>query len=137
MSYEVRVKSGMNNREFAAQMQARTKQYALHVLKLIDALPGTTAGRAIGSQFIRSGTSVGANYRAACRARSPAEFAAKLGIVVEEADECVYWLELLIEGKLVRSELVYPLLEETEEILAIIVAARKTSQRNRSVTHPS
>lgn len=127
----------MNNREFATQMQARTKQYALHVLKLIEALPNTTAGRAIGSQLIRSGTSVGANYRAACRSRSQAEFVAKLGIVVEEADECVYWLELIIEGKLVRAELVRPLLEETEELLSIMIAARKTAQRNRSITHPS
>lgn len=118
-------------------MQSRTKQYVLRTLKLIDTLPNTTAGRAIGSQLVRSGTAVGANYRAACRARSKAEFAAKLGIVIEEADECVYWLELIIEGKLVRDELVRPILKDTEEILAIMVTARKTTQQNRSITHTS
>jgi len=77
-----------------ADLKARTKQFALRVMKLIDALPRTIQGRAIANQIIRSATSVAANYRAACRARSRAEFAAKIGIVEEEADETAFWLEL-------------------------------------------
>lgn len=122
----------MKNREFAAQMQLRTKRYALRVIELVEALPKTTAGRVISHQLIRAGTSVGANYRAACRARSTAEFSAKLGIVIEEADECIYWIELLIEGELMRGDLLQPLLQETNEILATMVAARRTVQKSHS-----
>ncbi|MBI4449532.1 four helix bundle protein [Candidatus Uhrbacteria bacterium] len=122
----------MKNSEFAAKMQLRTKQYALRVIGLIEAIPKTTVGRVIGHQLIRAATSIGANYRAACRARSTAEFSAKLGIVIEEADECIYWIELLIEGKLLRSDLLQPLLQETTEILATMVAARKTAQQHHS-----
>ena len=84
MSAEGRV-DPMENREFATQMQLRTKKYALRVIELVAALPKTTAGRVVGSQLIRAGTSVGANYRAACRARSTAEFSAKLGIVLRRS----------------------------------------------------
>ena len=83
------------------ELQDRTKQFALRALKLADVLPHSAADRAIFSQLIRAATSVGANYRSACRARSRAEFAAKLGIAVEEADESLYWLELVRDGKLV------------------------------------
>ena len=83
-----------------AELLTRTKSFALRTLKLVDHLPRTTSGRAIGNQVIRSATSIGANYRAACRSRSRAEFAAKLGIVAEEADETVYWLQLIADGKL-------------------------------------
>lgn len=82
------------------ELLARTKVFALRALKLVDHLPRTASGRAIGNQLVRSATSVGANYRAACRSRSRAEFAAKLGVVAEEADESVYWLELVREAKL-------------------------------------
>lgn len=82
------------------ELKERTKQFALRVMKLVDALPNTISGRAIANQLVRSGTSVGANYRAACRGRSKAEFVAKLGVVIEEADECEYWLELIIDGEL-------------------------------------
>ncbi len=112
----------------ANDLKRRTKQYALRVMKLVAALPDNAIGRAIGNQLIRSGTSVGANYRAACRGRSTAEFAAKLGVVVEEADECEYWLELIVEGGLLSSELVAPLLQETNEIICIMVASRKTAK---------
>lgn len=113
------------------ELKRRTKQYALRVMKLIDALPNTIAGKNIGNQLIRSGTSVGANYRAACRARSRSEFIAKLGIVVEEADECAFWLELIVEGKLIEKERIEPLLGETNELVAIMTASRKTAQENR------
>src|SRR6266571_1871525 len=84
------------------ELKKRTKQFALRILKLISALPNTTAGRTIGNQLARSGTSVPANYRAACRGRSKAEFISKLGVVEEEADESAFWLELIIEGGLLR-----------------------------------
>jgi four helix bundle protein len=102
--------------------------FALRVMKLVGALPETMAGRTIGNQLIRSATSVGANYRSACRGRSKPEFVAKLGIVVEEADECVYWLELIIEGELLKKALVEPLLLEANELTAIMIASHKTAQ---------
>jgi len=89
-------------------------------------LPKNTTGWAISKQLIRSGTSVGANYRASCRARSTAEFIAKLGVVIEEADESAFWLELIIESDLMRAELVNPLIDETNEIISIIVSSVKT-----------
>ena len=90
----------------ADDFKKRTKQFALRILKLVEALPNTVAGRTIGVQLVRSGTSVGSNYRAACRGSSKAEFIAKLGIVEEEADESAYWLELIIEGALLNPPLV-------------------------------
>ena len=81
-------------------LRARTKQFALRVMKLVDALPKSMAGRTIGSQLIRSAMSVGANYRASCQGRSRADFVAKLGIVIEEIDESAYWLEMIMEGGL-------------------------------------
>ncbi|MDA0283836.1 MAG: four helix bundle protein [Planctomycetota bacterium] len=111
------------------ELKTRTKQFGLRVMKLVGALPNDTVGRAIGNQLVRSGTSVGANYRAACRGRSKAEFIAKLGIVVEEADECGYWLELIIEGELMAANLVEPLLQEANELTAIMVASRKSASR--------
>ena len=110
-----------------ADMKLRTKRFALDVIELVSKLPKTTEGRVVGYQLIRSGTSVGANYRAACRAKSKADFISKLGIVEEEADESCYWLELIIEGKILPEEQVASLLEEANEITAIIVASRKTA----------
>ncbi|MBI4653350.1 four helix bundle protein [Candidatus Kuenenbacteria bacterium] len=94
----------------------------------MSSLPKTTIGRAIGNQLIRSGTSIGANYRAALRARSKIEFIAKLGIVIEEADESEFWLEIIIESNLLKKELVDPLLKETNELIAIFVSTRKSSK---------
>ena len=110
-------------------LKKRTKEFALRIIKLIDALPNTTAGQTIGKQVIRSGTSVAANYRAVCRARSRPEFISKLGVVVEEADETVFWLEIVIESNLLKKELVASLLQEANEITAIMVSARMTSMR--------
>jgi four helix bundle protein len=101
-------------------------------LKLVDHLPRTTSGRAIGNQVIRSATSIGANYRAACRSRSRAEFAAKLGIVAEEADETVYWLQLIADGKLLPEQKVAALLKQADELTAIFTAGRRTSSRNQT-----
>jgi four helix bundle protein len=109
------------------ELKQRTKQFALRVMRLVAALPDNAIGRPIGNQLIRSGTGVGANYRAACRGRSRAEFTAKLGVVVEEADESACWLELVIEGDLLSAKLVESLLAEANEITAIMVASRKTA----------
>jgi four helix bundle protein len=110
------------------EMLMRTKTFALRIMKLVDALPKTTAGRAIGGQLVRSGTSVPANYRAACRGRSKAEFIAKLGIVEEEADESGLWLELIMEAGLLDERLVKDLHKEAGEITAIVSASRKTAR---------
>jgi len=92
-------------------------------------LPGSIEGRAIDNQLIRSGTSVSANYRAACRGRSKAEFIAKLGTVEEEADESAYWMELIIESGLLKARLVEPLLLEANELVAIMVSSRKSAAK--------
>ena len=110
-----------------SELKQRTKSVALRVMKLVDELPKTASGRAIANQLIRSGTSVGANYRAACRGRSKAEFVAKLGIVIEEADETEYWLELIAEGGLMPSHRIAPLADEVHQIVAIMVTSRKTA----------
>lgn len=113
------------------QLKDRTLQFGLRIMRLVDALPPTSAGRAIGNQLVRSGTSVGANYRAACRGRSKAEFIAKLGIVVEEADECDYWLELIMKGELLPIEKVQTLYQEAEELTAIFVSSVRSAQINQ------
>jgi len=109
------------------ELKQRTKQFALRVMALVESLPKTLVGRTIGGQLVRSGTSVGANYRAACRGRSKAEFVAKLGTVEEEADESGYWMELIIEGKLMDRRRVEPLLREADELAAIMAASRKSA----------
>ena len=112
----------MNEQEF----KKRTKELALRVIKLVSSLPKNTVSEVIGKQLIRSGTSVGANYRAACRARSTADLIAKLRIVEEEADECLYWMELIVEAKLVDVANLRSIMSETNEILAMTVASIKT-----------
>ncbi len=111
------------------ELKKRTKQFGLRVMKMVGALPNDSVGRAIGGQLVRSGTSVGANYRAACRGRSKAEFIAKLGIVIEEADESGYWMELIIEGGLLPNDKLEQLLDEANQITAIMVASRKSAQK--------
>ncbi|MDX6385865.1 MAG: hypothetical protein QOK48_3438 [Blastocatellia bacterium] len=111
-------------------LKKRTKLFALRILKLVAALPKTLAGRTIGGQLVRSGTSVAANYRAACRARSKAEFISRLGVVEEEADESALWLELIMESQLMKKELVEPLWSEADEIVAIMTSSRKSAARS-------
>jgi four helix bundle protein len=113
------------------QLKQRTKKFTLQVIKLVGSLPRNIKGRAIGNQLIRSGTSVGANYRAACRSRSKAEFIAKMGIVEEEADETAYWLELIIEGNIMKMDIIKPLLQESNELVAIMAASRKSASRQK------
>ena len=116
----------------SAELQQRTKDFALQVLKLIEQLPNTIGGRVLANQVARSATSVGANYRAACRARSRAEFASKLGTVAEEADESLYWLELIRDGNFVPEKELASLVSETNELTAIFTAGRRTSSNNQT-----
>ena len=110
------------------ELRRRTKEFALRTMKLVDALPRSRSANAVANQLVRSGTSVASNYRAACRARSKAEFIAKIGVVEEEADESVFWLELVIEHKLMQEVLVRPLLKEADELTAIMAASRNSKQ---------
>jgi four helix bundle protein len=110
------------------QLLTRTKAFALRVMKLVDSLPPRRSADVIAKQLLRSATSVGANYRSARRARSVAEFCAKMGIVEEEADECLYWLELLAESKLVKPHLLRNLHAEANELVAMTVASIRTAR---------
>ena len=110
------------------ELKKRTKQFALRVIRCAEALPRTTTGRVIGAQFIRCGTSVGANCRAALRARSTPDFINKLGVVLEEADESAFWLELIIDAKLLPEKKVSALLKEANELTAIFAASHKTTK---------
>lgn len=111
------------------ELKQRTKSFALRVMKLVTKLPAGRANDVIGKQLLRSGTSVGANYRSACRNRSNAEFCAKMGIVEEEVDESIYWMELLIESGAIKAELLEKLLNEANELTAIVVASIRTARR--------
>src|SRR5687768_7815134 len=108
-----------------SQLKDRTKAFALPVLKLIDSLPDTRSGRVLAGQLGRSGTSVGANYRAACRSRSVAEMISKISVVEEEADESGFWLELVGDHGLMPASKLTALLKEADELTAIMVASRK------------
>ena len=120
--FHLKSKYRRNEQEF----KQRTKALALRVIKLVSSLPKNTVSEVIGKQLIRSGTAVGANYRAACRARSTADLIAKLRIVEEEADECLYWMELIVEAKLLEVTNLRSIMSETNEILAMTVASIKT-----------
>jgi four helix bundle protein len=113
------------------ELKNRTPQFGVRVIMAVEALPKGETGRILGRQLLRAGTSVGANYRAAARARSQADFVAKLGIVEEECDECVYWMEMILARKLLKKGQLKNLLAEGNELLAITVASIKTARRNR------
>ena len=117
--------------EFAEEFKTRTKQFALRCLNLLKHLPKDSASQIIGKQLFRSASSVAANYRAVCRARSNAEFYSKLSIVVEEADETVFWLEMIIEGKILPKKKMDNLLKEAKEILAVVSTSRKTFKESK------
>jgi four helix bundle protein len=112
-------------------LKRRTKEFAKAIIAFCQQLPDTPEGRLIRGQLFRAGTSVGANYRAACRGRSKAEFVAKLGIVLEEADESEYWLEIVHEMRFMGPEAVVPLLREAGELIAIFVTSIKTAKGGR------
>ena len=110
------------------EMKARTKTYANRIVKLCEALPDRWVARTLGGQLLRSGTSVGANYRAVCRAKSTADFLNKLRIVEEECDESLFWMELLVENNLVKGARLKCLMQEGNELLSIVVASAKTTR---------
>jgi four helix bundle protein len=122
----------MGNRvERARELQDRTKKFALRIIGAFSRLAKSEEARVLGRQFLRSGTSVAANYRAACRARSAADFISKISVVVEEADETLFWLELVVEAKLVSATRLEPLIAECEELLKIFSASLATAKANR------
>ena len=111
--------------------RARTKSYALRVIAVVDALPRDQITSVLGRQLLRSGTSVAANYRASARAKSHADFVAKMSIVEEECDESLFWMELLIESRRIRPECLHALMREGTELLAMSVASIKTARKSR------
>jgi len=111
-------------------LKERTKKFGLKVIKVVEMLPRGRIADILGRQLLRSGTSVGANYRSACRARSTADFISKMGVVEEEADETIYWMELLIEAGLVRKDDLISLLDEANQILAITISSIKTARKS-------
>ena len=111
------------------ELKKRTKTFALRVMKLVKHLPNNNKGRVLGDQLLLSGTSVAANYRAACRGRSRTEFIAKLGTVLEESDESALWMELITEDGMIPIKRVASLLQEANELTAIFFTARRTTQR--------
>jgi len=127
----------MNNRfneeqeSLSQQLKKRTKAFAIRIIQLYRALPKTGEARVIGNQLLKSGTSVAANYRAVCRARSKAEFTAKIGVVVEEADETAFWLELIVDSGIMPLPRLQELIKEANELLAIFAASKRTARNSR------
>lgn len=112
----------------ADEFKKRTKAFALRIIKLVESLENTKTANVVGRQLLRSGTSVGANYRAACRARSRAEFISKMGVVEEECDESLYWMELLVESREMAASRLADLMKEAGELLALVVASGRTAK---------
>ncbi len=110
------------------ELKHRTKQFSLRIIRLVTSLPNTATARTIGNQLLRSGTSVGANYRSACCGRSKLDFIAKAGIALEEADESLYWLELLEEARIISGEKIQDLKQEANELVAIFTASINTAR---------
>ena|SRR6185312_3893226 len=124
-------KVAMINLDFAKQMQARTKAFALRVIRMFRKLPKTDEARILGKQVLRSGTSVAANYRAACRSKSRADFISKLGMTVEEADETLLWIELLEESGIIPAKRLAAIKAETDELLRVLSTSLDTAKRGR------
>lgn len=116
----------------ATDLKVRTKAYALRIIKLFQALPKSGESQVIGKQVLRSGTSVGAQYRETCRAKSPADFINKMEGSLQELDETAYWLELLVESKLMPADKLLDLQKETDELTAIFVSSVKTAKKSRN-----
>lgn len=120
-----------SNYAFAEEFKLRTKLFSIRVIKLFQSLPNRPDAQVIGKQLLRSATSVAANYRAACRGRSAAEFSAKIGIALEEADETQFWLEILEESEIMKAELLVNLKVEAAAITAILTSTRKSLRSQR------
>jgi four helix bundle protein len=127
-SFNCQLEAGVDDRTVA--LQERTTRFALRVLRLFRSLPNCPESKIVGQQLLRAATSVAANYRAACRAKSGADFVFKLGIVEEEADETVFWLQFLVDSRMVREVRLKDLIEEARQLTAIFVASRETAKRN-------
>jgi len=121
---------GVRNFMSNENLKLRTKQFALRVIKLVESLPPDTTSNVIGRQLLRSGTSVGANYRAACRSKSSADFISKMGTVEEEADELGYWMELLVDAGKVKPLKISELIKEAGELTAIAVGSINTARKS-------
>src|SRR6266480_6361167 len=124
----------MNTLNRAKQLQDRTKKFAVRIVKAFARLPKDEATRIIGRQFLRSGTSLAANYRASCRARSTADFISKISVLTEEADETLFWFKVLVESDLIRWKIVESLMLECEELLKIFSSSLVTAKSNREIT---
>lgn len=118
------------------EIKKSTKAYELRIVRLAESLPNTRTANVIADQLLRCGTSVGANYRAACRGKSHPDFVAKMGIVEEETDESIYWIEMLVDCGLVKESLVQPLRAEGNEILSIVVSSIRTARSNGARSNP-
>ena len=116
------------------EMKQRTKLFALGIIQLVESLPKEQTAKVLGGQLLRSGTSVGSNYRSACRAKSIADFISKMGIVEEEADESLYWMELLIEAGIEVNMKMEALMKEAGELLSITVASIKTARKSKNLS---
>lgn len=116
------------------EMKQRTKLFALGIIKLVESLPKEQTAKVLGGQLLRSGTSVGSNYRSACRAKSIADFISKMGIVEEEADESLYWMELLIEAGIEVNRKMEALMKEAGELLSLTVASIKTARKSQNLS---
>ncbi len=116
------------------QMKQRTKLFALGIIQLVESLPKGRTSEVLGKQLLRSGTSIGSNYRSACRSRSIADFMSKMGIVEEEADESLYWMELFIEAGIEVNIRMEALMKEAGELLAITVASIKTARKSKNLS---
>jgi four helix bundle protein len=112
------------------ELRERTKRFAIEIITSSASLPRTDVARLIRAQLVRAGTAVGANYRAVCRSRSNRDFVAKLGVVIEEADETSYWLEILVDAKIVTASAVSALRREADELIRIFVTSRATARKN-------
>ena len=115
----------------AIEFKARTKKYAVRIVRLVDALPASRSTNALAGQIVRSGTSVGANYRAPCRAKSRADFISKMGTMEEEADETLYWLEVMIDAGKIKAPRVADLMREGNEILAMVCSSLNTARSRK------
>ncbi len=125
-------KEGMDREE----LKRRTKGFALRIVRFVNTMPKDGVARILGNQLLRAGTSVGANYRSACRARSRADFISKIGVVEEEADETLYWLEVITEAGIVKSDGVSQLMAEADELVAIFTATGRSAKASGRSTNP-
>ncbi len=121
----------LSNFDFSVQFKGRTKAYSLRIIKLFQSLPMSTDAQILGKQLLRSATSVAANYRAACRGRSNAKFISKIGIALEEADESLFWLELLEESGIIQAHRLTDIKKESDEITAILTSIKSSYLKRR------